>query len=399
MKSNLALFFVDQSFLSGAEAQILRNYVAIASSGVPTCLVSSLPDTEEIIRSLFFDAVPKETFIISYPTRRIAPFSPITNFLIDQFRLVVGVVRGFRLGAQLSPSLAHINNGGFPGSSSSRGFTLGLAIASPDTHIVSTVNNIAVGYGRPSRWIDFVFDFFLSKLNIKWVTASEEAQQSLKKVLRLSARAVHVIPNGVPIPTCKCTSSKVSEQLDWLDGKMVVLSIGHLEKRKGHEYLIRCVHSLRSKSLIRDETVFLIEGSGSLSRELTELVASLQLTDLVVFLGHQTCISHWQQRCDLYVHPSISHEDLPNVISEALSLGKPVVATKIAGIPTQVGHGLNGFLCEPRHSEELATSIGLILDDDNLRLKFGMNSKTKWINQFTPEKAINQYLNLYEMGE
>jgi glycosyltransferase involved in cell wall biosynthesis len=399
MKSDLALFFVDQSFLSGAEAQILRNYVAIANSGVHTCLVSSLPDTEDIIRSLFFDAVPKESFIIKYPTRSNATLNPIRNLLIDQFMFFVAAVRGFRLGIKLRPFLAHINNGGFPGSSSSRGFTIGLAIASPDTRIVSTVNNIAVGYTRPSRWIDFAFDFVLSKLSINWVTASKEAQQSLQKVLRLSPRAVHVIPNGVQIPTCKCTASEVSEQLDWLDGKRVVLSIGHLEKRKGHEYLIRCVHRLRSNSLIRDETVFLIEGTGSLSKELGELVASLELTDLVVFLGHQACISHWQQRCDLYVHPSISHEDLPNVISEVLSLGKPVVATKIAGIPTQVGHGLNGFLCEPRNSEELALSIARLLEDDNLRLNFGINSKTKWINQFTPERAVRQYLNLYEMRE
>ena len=60
---------------------------------------------------------------------------------------------------------------------------------------------------------------------------------------------------------------------------------------------------------------------------------------------------------DFIILPSISHEDFPNVVVEAFSLGKPVIGSKIAGKPQQIYHEINGILVSPKKVEELTCAI------------------------------------------
>ena len=70
-------------------------------------------------------------------------------------------------------------------------------------------------------------------------------------------------------------------------------------------------------------------------------------------------------------------EGLPQVFSQAMSLGKPIIATHVDGVPEAVEHGVNGLLHEPKDVLGLARSLLAILNNDDLRLRMGKASRSR----------------------
>jgi len=94
------------------------------------------------------------------------------------------------------------------------------------------------------------------------------------------------------------------------------------------------------------------------------------------------------------VLPSI-HEGLGLVILEAMSVGLPVVATNVGGIPEVVKDGYNGLLFEPRNWKDLAEKITFLLNDDEMRERMGKNAK-KSVHGMTWTKTAREYTRIYE---
>ena len=141
--------------------------------------------------------------------------------------------------------------------------------------------------------------------------------------------------------------------------------------------------------------IFLIDGEGPERKSLEEQITSLGLSSRVRLMGSSSCIFHLMNRCDLFIHPSISNEDLPNVISEAMALGKPVIGSRLAGIPEQIEDGVTGLLFEPGADEQLASKIALLIRDEKLREAFGLSSVAKYQREFLPGVALESYKRLY----
>ena len=99
---------------------------------------------------------------------------------------------------------------------------------------------------------------------------------------------------------------------------------------------------------------------------------------------------------DLFVLPSIEDEDLPYVILEAMMLGKPVIGTRVAGIPEQIEHGETGLLVDPSDPKALAQGIRRILLDRGRSQSMGEAARRKYAAEFRYERIMNRYLELYD---
>jgi glycosyltransferase involved in cell wall biosynthesis len=93
--------------------------------------------------------------------------------------------------------------------------------------------------------------------------------------------------------------------------------------------------------------------------------------------------------------PSIAHEDFPNVVLEAMALGKPVIASRIAGTPEQIEPGVTGLLEEPADPVGLAGGLIRLSADPDLRDRMGAAGKTRFEAEFTAERAAAAYSALY----
>jgi glycosyltransferase involved in cell wall biosynthesis len=150
------------------------------------------------------------------------------------------------------------------------------------------------------------------------------------------------------------------------------LAVGYFGKVKGFDYLIRALAELRRRGV--DAQVELI-GDGDMASALRALVTQLGLTRYVRFLGWLPFaeVQSEMRRAAVLVHPSIGLGDaVPTVIKEAMAIGTPVVASRVAGIPELLDDGAAGVLVPPKDVVALADQLEILLADAELRRSYAV---------------------------
>jgi len=94
---------------------------------------------------------------------------------------------------------------------------------------------------------------------------------------------------------------------------------------------------------------------------------------------------------DICVVPSVWEEPFGMVALEAMSTGKPVIASNVGGLKTTVLHGKTGFLFTPNNEDTLAKYLKQLLTDDTLRKEVGIEARKHAINNYSWEKVVSNY--------
>jgi glycosyltransferase involved in cell wall biosynthesis len=175
----------------------------------------------------------------------------------------------------------------------------------------------------------------------------------------------------------------------------VVLIIGHLSDVKGYPTFLHAAARIASQLpgclflALGGETT----GPGPLERY-ERLAGELGLRDRVRFLGFRSDVADVMRAADVVVLPSLS-EGLPLVILEAMSCGKPVVATPVGGIPEALVDGETGLLVPPNDSEELAKAVVRVLGDRELAQRMAANGRQRAEMHFSVKRMVNDVQALY----
>ena len=111
------------------------------------------------------------------------------------------------------------------------------------------------------------------------------------------------------------------------------------------------------------------------------------------FLGNIVNAGAYCSKADLFMLPS-NYEGLPMVIIEAMSFGKPVVASNVGGISEIVRNGINGYVVE-NSAEAFAARIREILEDSAKERAFGRASLDIYNAELTVDRMVDSYLNIY----
>jgi glycosyltransferase involved in cell wall biosynthesis len=117
----------------------------------------------------------------------------------------------------------------------------------------------------------------------------------------------------------------------------------------------------------------------------------------IKYLGtkSQKYIVEWYQKASIFVLATLDYEALGIVNLEALACETPVIATNLGGVSEAVRDGENGILIEPNKAVKLANAIQYLLDNENIRKKFGKNGR-KWITEnFANEIITEKLLRIY----
>ena len=303
----------------------------------------------------------------------------------------------YRLFKKINPDILHINNGGYPAARSALAAALAGKCAGV-AKVVMVVNNMAADYQHYSRWIDFPIDRLVVRCVNVFITGSQAAGARLKTVLNLPAHQLQTIHNGITLRCPTSTETEARQRLGLGDFKGVVFGVvALLIPRKGHQVLLDAVLKLvNDKKLMGTEFKVLIEGDGPLRQTLVDFVTTNNLMHWVDFVGNEANIVDFMSVLDVLILPSVQDEDLPNVILEVMALGKPVIASRLAGTPEQVIDGATGLLTEPRNVEQLAIAILKLLDNADMRSSMGRAALVRFNENFTSKIALNKYNNLYK---
>ena len=175
-------------------------------------------------------------------------------------------------------------------------------------------------------------------------------------------------------------------------GKNILLSVGRLVPYKGYDYLIEAMQYLP------DTCHLVIGGTGPLQQQLENRVAALQLQDRVTLLGYvpDEDLPAWFTACDVFVLPSVMKTEAFGIVQiEAMSCGKPVVATRIpeSGVSWVNQHGVSGINVPPCEPKALAKGIQKALGHATT---LGEGAKQLFRERYTIQSMIQKTISLYE---
>jgi glycosyltransferase involved in cell wall biosynthesis len=94
---------------------------------------------------------------------------------------------------------------------------------------------------------------------------------------------------------------------------------------------------------------------------------------------------------DILVFPTIAEEAMGRTAVEAMGVGRPVIASRIGGLPYTVLDGVTGLLFEPGNVDDLAAKIEILLDDPDLRSRLGAAGRRRFEENYTWEVVIDKY--------
>ncbi len=234
-----------------------------------------------------------------------------------------------------------------------------------------------------------IFQRWLTRLDGK-IAVSKPA---LEYVSRHLPGDYCIIPNGIDTEHFGLNGSKRQE---FDDGKINILFVGRLERRKGLAFLLNACatikHTFQNFRLI-------VVGPGTVLRlRYKKLVEDMSLTDYVTFTGYVSSdeLPSYYRSADIFCAPATGGESFGIVLLEAMACGKPVVATNIVGYASVLANGEEGLLVRPKNDDSLAEALLKLLKDKLLRLQMGEKGLIK-AEKYSWKNITQQVMNYYNI--
>lgn len=247
---------------------------------------------------------------------------------------------------------------------------------------------------KMARCIRYGFDAALEKKAIKVIDAlivySYQAMREFSSYYSYPKNKIFVIHAGGFIKQSVATSNS-SVLTKGIEN--VLLFVGNDWHRKGLMVLFMALREVVKKF---PKTILIVVGS--LEKSFLEISERLGLEGNVIFTGKvndDKKLNEYYASCSIFVLPSF-HEGFGIPIVEAMSFGKPVIATKVATIPELVEHGRSGLLVNPSDPEGLSSAIVSLFSDDSA-YKFMSRNALERSKLFTWSKCADKVLNVYKL--
>ncbi len=343
--------YLDASTQGGSSASLM----VLLSALDPDIDVTVMGTSEEIV-SWVAAARPGAA------TRVLAPVR--SKFDLRSIREHVSAIR------QLRPDILHVNlDNAF---TAPYGLIAGVLTR---TVTVGVVHSSSPAWNRRQQWLVRL----LAPRVSAYVGVSGAIARTAEALLALPAGSARVIHNGADLPSSLATRDPSPAPL--------IGAVGRLAPEKGYGILLEALVLLPGCRLV-------LVGEGPERATLEERVGELGLTERVVLAGwvDPPWTAHWA--LDVLAVPSFT-EGFPLVIVEAMLAGTPVVASRVGGIPEIVVDEETGLLVPPGDARALATALGRLVGDPELRAAIAARSREFAAQNFTSSAMAAKFEALY----
>ena len=175
------------------------------------------------------------------------------------------------------------------------------------------------------------------------------------------------------------------------DGHQLVVHVANFTPKKRHQDLIRAARIVVDQE---PQTTFLLVGQGPTEKEVKAQALELGLEGKVVFAGFRPDAARIMAAADVFVLPSL-YEGLPIAMLEAMALGRPVVASRVGGVPEVIDDEVDGLLVDPLDPAQLAEKVLTLLHNPELRGRLSRNAARKVRDQFSVERMVKSTEAIY----
>ncbi len=231
------------------------------------------------------------------------------------------------------------------------------------------------GRERLHRWTAPLFD--------RVVALSHQVAEVERVRAGLSAGRVVVVYNGI--------EAGPLQDLPLPSGSPRLGILARLHRNKGLDVALQAMPRILE---VWPQARLEIFGEGPERGRLERMRAERGLAECVSLPGMVEDVSGVLAGLDLVLLPS-RIEGMGNALMEAMAAGRPVVATRVGGVPELVVHGRTGLVVEPDDPEALARAVLRLLGDRNLRVQMGQAGRQRILQDFTPQAMAGAMERLY----
>jgi len=234
-----------------------------------------------------------------------------------------------------------------------------------------------------------IMSFILKKAD-KVIAISEHTKLRVQQIAKID---VDTIPftSGIQISIPKNKTKEKAREKH-------ILFVGRLIERKGVSYLIDAIPKVTKSVNVKLDIV----GGGPLFEQLQDQVKKRGLTRMVTLYGKvsESKLKALYLASDIFILPAIidrwgDTEGLGVVLLEAMSIGKPVIASRVGGITDIVKHNETGYLVDEKNSEVLAQAIVKVLRNKKLSKRLATGGQKFVREKFSWKKIIEKTLEIY----
>lgn len=238
---------------------------------------------------------------------------------------------------------------------------------------------------------------YIERIPLEKASLIASISQDVSKLIidkyKIDPKKIIYSPLGIPLPTIKKVFFKKNSYK--------LLYVSRLEKRKGTQEFIEALPKIFKQN---DKIEVDIIGKdynqapgGTSYYNFFKQTVPPRYQSQVKFHGFLTDQRRqsFYNNCDVFILPS-RYESFGLVYLEAMAFGKPVIGTKIGGIPEIIEDDYSGLLIDVNNPKQIAQSVLRLFSDDNLRKRLGSNAFKIVKSKFTVEQMIQNSLQVYQ---
>lgn len=253
-----------------------------------------------------------------------------------------------------------------------------------------------IGTALSSRQLCFLMRLVYGSAH-KIIANSRNTKILLNQVGVPDAKVIVVSP-GVDTSRFSPGERELSRKRLNLEGHTVLLSVGRLQRRKGHDQMIRAIPGLAAKI---PNFKYVIVGNGEEEQRLRHLANENGCSSIVEFAGGASddLLPDYYRSCDVFVLPNReeSNHDVEGfgiVFLEASSCARPVVGGRSGGTSDAIEEGETGLLVNGESVEEITAAVLSLLVDPEKANEMGQKGRMRTIERFGWEKGVEKIMTL-----
>lgn len=249
--------------------------------------------------------------------------------------------------------------------------------------LIATLHNAPVTGGRIAAVYGVLERIVARRADSVLGVSPDLVQRMRSRGARSVGRALVPAP---PLPLPAHNVGAIRADLDALT-RPILLTVARLAPQKGLGLLLDAARNWADRP---DRPLALIAGEGPLRAELEERIAATGLP--VRLLGDRSDVADLLSVADVVVVPSV-WEGQPLIVQEALRVGRPIVATRVGGVPDMVGEGAE--LVRPGDPAALARAVNRVLDDSGFAAVLAAKAAARGLTLPGEDDAVDHVCGIY----
>ncbi|MBU0976636.1 MAG: glycosyltransferase family 4 protein [Patescibacteria group bacterium] len=213
-----------------------------------------------------------------------------------------------------------------------------------------------------------------------------------KYIREFSDKKIHIVPNGIDL---QAFSRRKKPLQKYIDGKINILFLGRMDRRKGAIYLVKAFRRLKRKM---KNIRLILGGDGDEFESVQSYIKRYSIDDVEV-LGYieEKLKSRLYATCDIYCSPALYGESLGIVLLEAMATGKSVVGGDNPGYRTVLKDTGSLFLVKPQKTDDFVKKLKILASNKELREVMGQWGIQE-VKKYAWPRIVDSVINVYEQA-